>query len=98
MKITFKAIVPRSCRLRGWWCCFSVTGAGRVGEGGGGLECRFSLALPLEVVDGTEEVLDDVEETDRLVLRRSRILNKADLMKRLRGTSSWSRFPYCARE
>ena len=52
---------------------FSVAGAGREGEGGGGLECRFSLAVADAVVE-VVELLEEVEETDKLVFRRSRIL------------------------
>lgn len=54
--------------------CGSVTGAGNVDDGGGGLECRFSLRLLREVPE-TVELVDAVEEMDRLVFRRSRILN-----------------------
>ena len=50
-----------------------MTGAGRVGDGGGGLECRFSLKLVREDPESVE-LLEEVEETERLVFRRSRIL------------------------
>ena len=60
-----------------------MTGAGSVGEGGGGLECRFSLDLPAEdeAVEGVEELLDEVDDTDRFVFRRSRILKNSDCME-----------------
>ena len=48
-----------------------VTGDGSVGEGGGGLNSRFSFKL------GRVELVEEVEDTERLVLRRSRMLMTA---------------------
>lgn len=51
-----------------------VTGAGRVGDEGGGLEFRFSFS---DVRDEPAVELEEVEETERLVVRqRSLILAK----------------------
>ena len=52
-----------------------VTGAGRVGDGGGGLECRFSCKLTRDEVEGVE-LLEPAEEMDKLVFLRSRIFMK----------------------
>lgn len=53
-----------------------VTGDGNVGDGGGGLECRFSFKLVRDDPDRIE-VQEEVDDTDRLVSRRSRILMTA---------------------
>jgi hypothetical protein len=64
-----------------------VAGAGRVGDSGGGLECRFSFKLDRDDPE-IVELLDEFEETDRLVLRRSRIFMNARINRQ-------NRFPKC---
>ena len=46
--------------------CNRVTGGGSSSDEGGGLEYRFSLRLVREGAD-TVELLDDVDDIDRLV-------------------------------
>lgn len=58
-----------------------VTGGGKVGDGGGGLEFRFSFKLAREGAE-TVELLYEVEEMERLVFRRSRILNSVCISSR----------------
>jgi hypothetical protein len=48
-----------------------VTGDGNVGDGGGGLKCRFSFKL------GRVELVEEFEDTERLVFRRSRMFMTA---------------------
>ena len=67
-------------RRRARWRDFSVTGAGSVGESGdGGVGRRFSLGLELS------EVEEEAEETDRLALRRSRMVSTEFTQQRWRA-------------
>ena len=53
-----------------------VAGGGNVGEGGGGLECLFSFKLD-RVDPEVLELQEEVDETDKLVFRRSRMFMNA---------------------
>ena len=64
-----------------------VTGDGKVGDGGGELEYRFSVRLGLDGVE-FDEILEEFEETDRLVFRRSRILITACIKRSSAGVDS----------
>lgn len=76
---TTATVLMTIIRLETTFGLFSfVTGAGSVGEGGGGLEYRFSLRLFLEDLE-VVEVEESVDDTDRLVFRRSRILESDSL-------------------
>ena len=61
-----------------------VAGDGKVGDGGGGLKYRFSFKLVRDDPESTE-VHEEVDDTERLVSRRSRILLMTACIKQSGG-------------
>ena len=53
-----------------------MTGAGNVGDGGGGLEYRFSFML-FRLEPESVELVEDVDDVERFVFRRSLIFINA---------------------
>jgi hypothetical protein len=73
------AILSRGRALGTETFSFVIAGGGKVGEGGGGLKSLFSLKLGRS----DEEVLEDVEDTDKLVVRRSRMFINACIERQI---------------